>query len=114
MKKVLVFDDDLDILEVLEMALSDKGWEVIKKTSCHNLLEVLDEHQPDVVLMDNWIPDTGGVIATRAIKADPRFANIKVIYFSANNDVANLAASAGADSWLAKPFDLTELDDILK
>lgn len=114
MKKILIFDDDTDILEIIHLVLTEQNWDVITRPNCHNILEVLAEHNPDVILMDNWIPETGGVAATRLIKSDARFAHIPVIYFSANDDVAKLAEEAGADRWLAKPFDLEELEAVIK
>ena len=63
--------------------------------------------------MDNWIPDTGGIIATQTIKSQPDLMKIPVIYFSANNDIESLAKQAGADTYLEKPFDLTELELVI-
>ena len=68
---------------------------------------------PQVILMDNWIPDTGGVIATQSIKQEADLKDIPVIYFSANNDIQSLARQAGADTYLEKPFDLNELEAVI-
>ena len=68
---------------------------------------------PDVILMDNWIPDIGGIKATRLIKESDRFQQIPVIFFSANNDVTEMAANAGAEFSLQKPFDISELENIV-
>ncbi|MNV83979.1 CAI-1 autoinducer sensor kinase/phosphatase CqsS [compost metagenome] len=61
--------------------------------------------------MDNWIPKIGGVEATRLLKNHPLYRNIPVIYLSANTDIETLAQQAGADSYLAKPFDLEDLEN---
>lgn len=114
MKKILVFDDDQDILEILNYVLTEKGWDVSVRSDCNNILDVVGAVRPDLILMDNWIPDAGGVVATRTIKTSDEFKNIPVIYFSANNDVEKLAGDAGADTWLPKPFDLQELEDLLE
>jgi two-component system cell cycle response regulator DivK len=63
--------------------------------------------------MDNWIPDTGGIVATQSIKADPELRNIPIIYFSANNDIKSLAKEAGADAFLEKPFDIEDLERVV-
>ena len=68
---------------------------------------------PDVILMDNWIPDTGGIIATQLLKADAELKNIPVIYFSANHDIKNLSSEAGADTYLAKPFDIADFESVI-
>ncbi len=113
MKRILIFDDDADILEILTYLLSEKGWIVHTRTHCNNITETMNECLPDLILMDNWIPDQGGIKATQALKNNEDFRNIPVIYFSANSDIQKLAEEAGADAWLAKPFDLQELEDML-
>ncbi len=113
MKKVIIYDDDTDLLEVCSLILQSKNFEVITRDKCTSILNDLKEHRPDVVLMDNWIPDTGGVQATRLIKESDTFKHIPVIFFSANNDVSDLAIKAGADYALQKPFDIAELENIV-
>lgn len=112
-KKVMIYDDDTDLLDVCSLILQAKNFEVIIKDKCTTLLDDLDKHKPDVILMDNWIPDTGGIKATRLIKASEQFSQIPVIFFSANNDVNDLAIEAGADYSLQKPFDISELENIV-
>ncbi len=109
----MIFDDDTDILEILTYLLKEKGWEVYTRTTCNDILAAVAEHQPDIILMDNWIPDTGGVEATRILKQHPVYASTPVVYFSANNDIEKLSEQAGADAYLAKPFDLDELEEII-
>lgn len=112
-KKVLIYDDDTDLLEVCSLILQSKNFEVITKDKCTGLLDDLDIYQPDVILMDNWIPDQGGIKATHLIKASEKFNHIPVIFFSANNDVREMAIEAGAEYSLQKPFDITELENIV-
>ena len=109
-KRVLICDDDIDILAICQYILEESGLEVHTRSDCNNIIEVLSEVQPDIILMDNWIPDTGGIIATQTIKQHPVFKHIPVIYFSANTDIRILAHEAGADSYLAKPFDIVDLE----
>lgn len=112
-KKVLIYDDDTDLLEVCSLILQSRNFEVVTKDNCTTLVNDLNEHKPDVILMDNWIPDQGGVKATRLIKAVEQFNHIPVIFFSANNDVREMAVEAGAEYSLQKPFDITELESIV-
>ena len=109
----MIYDDDIDLLEVCSLILQSKNFEVVTKDRCTGILKDLDEHKPDVVLMDNWIPDVGGIKATRLVKSSEKFQHIPVIFFSANNDVSDLAIEAGADYSLQKPFDITELENIV-
>ena len=109
----MIFDDDLDILSICSYILEEQGWEVFTSTHCNNIIENVERVMPQVILMDNWIPETGGIAATQALKKHPELKNIPVIYFSANNDIQTLARQAGADTYLEKPFDLTELEEII-
>ncbi|HXI00467.1 MAG TPA: response regulator [Sphingobacteriaceae bacterium] len=113
-KRIIIFDDDTDILSICSYILEEQGWEVHTRTHCNFVIETLEEVRPNVILMDNWIPDTGGIIATQLIKEHAEFKYIPVIYFSANNDIKTLAAKAGAETFLAKPFDINELEEVVK
>ncbi|HEY4109537.1 response regulator [Puia sp.] len=108
-KKILIFDDDADILEVCAIVLESNGFEVVTQNNCENLLSKVLDTAPDVVLMDNKIPPLGGIVATQEIKATPAFHRLPIVYFSANLDIARLAGEAGADRYIEKPFDLDAL-----
>lgn len=113
-KTILIFDDDTNILELCSIILTECGYEVATSETSHDIIEKVEETNPDAILMDNWIPDIGGIEATRILKKHPKFNHIPVIYFSANNDIKSLAEKAGADAHLAKPFDLDELENLIK
>lgn len=112
-KKIIIFDDDEDILSICIYVLEEQGWEVHAFTDCNNVAEKVSGIHPDVILMDNWIPDAGGIIATQTLKKNDELKNIPVIYFSANSDIQLLANHAGAESYLAKPFDLHQLENVI-
>ncbi|SDE74143.1 two-component system, cell cycle response regulator DivK [Mucilaginibacter pineti] len=112
-KKIIIFDDDEDILSICSYILEEQGWEVHTYTDCNNITEKVSGIFPDVILMDNWIPDAGGIIATQTLKKSEELKNIPVIYFSANSDIQILANHAGAQTYLAKPFDLEELERVI-
>lgn len=112
-RKIIIFDDDEDILSICSYVLEEKGWEVHTFTNCNNVTEKVAVVSPDVILMDNWIPDAGGIIATQTLKNTAELKGIPVIYFSANSDIQLLASHAGAESYLAKPFDLHDLERVI-
>lgn len=114
MKRILVCDDDLDILEILDYALTDSGWEVVTSFNVDNIIDKVESARPSVIIMDNWIPGVGGIEATQTIKNHPVFKNIPVIYSTANNDIEILVKKAGADLSLAKPFDLDALTNVVE
>jgi two-component system cell cycle response regulator DivK len=113
-KRVLICDDDTDILSICTYILEKQGFEVTTSTHCNNILDIVKEAQPNVILMDNWIPDAGGIVASQTIKEQEEYRKIPIVYFSANNDIKALAEKAGADAFLAKPFDLEDLEKIIK
>lgn len=112
-RRIIIFDDDEDILSICSYVLEEQGWEVHTFTDCNNVTEKVSGISPDVILMDNWIPDAGGIIATQTLKKAEGLRNIPVIYFSANSDIQLLASHAGAESYLAKPFDLNDLEQVI-
>ncbi len=112
-KRVFVFDDNADILELCTIILEDAGYEIKTSSTSNDIIGQVNAYIPDIIFMDNWLPDVGGIDATRALKKDEALKNIPVIYFSANNDVSALAQQAGADGYLSKPFDIHELEDII-
>lgn len=113
-KKVLIFDDDRDILEVCTIVLETNGFEVITQKDCEDILAKIDLYTPDVLLMDNKIPPFGGIEACRTIRASAYHAGMPIVFFSANQDVARLAGDAHADQFIEKPFDLDDLVGTLR
>jgi CheY-like chemotaxis protein len=113
-KKVFVFDDNADILDLCTIILEDAGYDIKTSSTSNNIIDQVMAYTPDIIFMDNWLPDVGGIDATRALKKHGTLKNIPVIYFSANNDVESLAQQAGADGYLSKPFDIQELEDIIR
>ena len=112
--KIAIFDDDQDILSICAYILEEQGWQVSAFTDCNDIVERMSTVLPSVILMDNWIPDAGGVSATRQLKGNEQLKSIPVIYFSANSDIQTLAIEAGAEAYLAKPFDLEDLQQAIE
>lgn len=112
-RKVMIFDDDEDILSICSYVLEEKGWQVHTFANCSEVVEQVTAIRPDVILMDNWIPEEGGIVATQLLKQSEVLKSIPVIYFSANSDIEKLSEQAGAEAYLAKPFDLDDLLNIV-
>jgi CheY-like chemotaxis protein len=113
-KRVLILDDDIDILQICTIVLKKKGFDVQTLNNSSQVVNHVRSYQPDVILMDNWIPGPGGIEATRLLKQEPDTQDIPVIFFSANSNVTQLAREARADYFLQKPFDITELEGIVQ
>lgn len=109
-KRILIFDDDKSILDVFTIIFSENGYEVEASETSHNIIERVADFRPHLILMDNWIPDIGGIEAVKLLRNHSEFKDIPVIYISANSDINTLAKKAEADDYLAKPFELQILE----
>jgi two-component system cell cycle response regulator DivK len=113
-KRVMIFDDDADILEICRYILESMGLQVETRQNCKDVIEDIRSFRPHVVIMDNWIPDSGGVKATQLIKADAQLSGTPVILFTASKDVQALVKEAGADTYIEKPFNIQFLEQTVK
>ncbi|WP_428330072.1 response regulator [Mucilaginibacter sp.] len=114
LKQIVIFDDDPDILSICSYILEEMGFIVHCFIDCIDIEVKVAAILPDVILMDNWIPDEGGIKATQRLKKNESLKKIPVIYFSANSDIQQLSKQAGADNYLAKPFNLEDLQAIIE
>jgi len=111
-KRILVIDDDEDILTILSIIFEDEGYEVISLNTGATVEEIQIMH-PDLILLDvriNGFNKTGDQICNE-IKARNSTKDIPVILVSAEFNVSQLAQESGADGYLPKPFNIKELVD---
>lgn len=109
-KKILILDDDDDILEILSMLLSDHGYDVKTKNSGSMALEDIESFQPDLVLMDVMLGEMDGRMICKSIKENEITRFLPVILISGTHDLAALLDVPGApDDFVAKPFDTGHL-----
>jgi DNA-binding NtrC family response regulator len=113
-KRILIFDDDQTIQWIMKFIMEEKGWEVISFNQCNDAVLQIRTYQPAIIMMDNNIPDHGGVFAVKNIKQQVDLRHIPIIYFTAHNNIKALSAEAGANAYLAKPFDLKKLSDLIE
>ncbi len=113
-KKIFIFDDNQELLELCTLILEDMGCVIKTSASAENVEGQLLAFMPQLILMDNWIPGLSGIEATQKIKNNDQLKSIPVIYFSANSNIRGLAERAGADDILAKPFDIAALENMVK
>jgi DNA-binding response OmpR family regulator len=105
---VLVIDDDKDLCETLAEALYEDGYDVIGETDAAKALKLIDEAEPDLILLDVRLPGLDGPTFARRYR-ERAGAKAPVILISAAEDLARLAADLGAAGYLAKPFALGDL-----
>jgi DNA-binding response OmpR family regulator len=109
MSKILVVDDDIDILSVMEILLSMKGFDVEVTSKGENTFSKIETFKPDLILLDVLISGHDGRAICKQLKANPDTSNIPVIMFSAHPGAAATIADYGADDFIAKPFDVNNL-----
>lgn len=112
-KKILIFDDDRATLEVISIICSDFGYKVDTAETVDDITGKVDLFQPDLIMMDINIPKIGGINATALIKSHELYNEIPIIFITAKNDVATLSNLAHADGYLAKPFDIDALEELV-
>jgi len=109
--RVLVVDDDPEIVTFLATLLELEGIESQVATSAAAALEKLEHGLPNLVLLDIAMPDRDGLDLCRELKQDPRTRDVPVFVVSARpgKDVVDRAYAAGAEEFIRKPFENQEL-----
>ncbi|RZK69344.1 MAG: response regulator, partial [Pedobacter sp.] len=105
-KKIMICDDDEGILDMLDMILSDEGYQIISESNSLNLLSAMHKEQPDLVILDLWMPMLSGDQLLAMIRRSEMYASLPVIVISASRDGEAIAKKSGASGFLAKPFDI--------
>jgi two-component system response regulator MprA len=111
-KRVLVVDDEPALRHAFADVLSDAGYEVATASDGRAALETIRAEKPDLVVMDVMMPGLDGVEVSQAIRARPDVPKPFVILMSAG--VNRVRLDGAADGFLAKPFDLDELLDLIE
>jgi len=110
---VLAVDDEIEILDIIDKALSHKGMDVVRATRGREALEKLQAHVPDIVLLDAMLPEIHGFEICHKIKQSQQFKHVPVIIISAIytgwNFITDIKRIYGADDYMAKPFRVMEL-----
>ena len=110
-KKILVVDDDPDILDALQFMLEDAGYEV-KTTEKGEYAENLHDTNgglPDVIILDVLLSGKDGRLICQKLKSQEETKRIPIIMISAHPNAKQSVSAVGADDFMAKPFDMDEL-----
>jgi CheY-like chemotaxis protein len=111
-KKILVVDDEKDLVYILKALLSRNGYSVIEANSGEECLDLLEREEPDLIFMDIMMPGMDGWETARRIKTDQYKMHIPIIMLSArsnNVDTKKSREYSFADEHLAKPINSREL-----
>jgi DNA-binding response OmpR family regulator len=107
-KKIMIADDDPGIVDAVEMMLEFEGYKVTSTVDGATVLDMKEE-LPDLLLLDIWMSGEDGRDICKKLKSENITKNIPVIMISASRDIRDSAMAAGADDFLAKPFEMDEL-----
>ncbi len=105
-KKILVVDDEPDILEFLQVIMEEEGYTVATTTKGEYVEKLLDGGLPDLILLDVLLSGKDGREIVKRLKQQEETHHIPVIMFSAHPSAEETARVAGADDFVAKPFEI--------
>ncbi|MBU1007190.1 MAG: response regulator [Candidatus Omnitrophica bacterium] len=110
-KRVLVVDDDPDILKMLKLRIESEGFEFMGAQNGEEMLEAIKIKKPDVILLDVMLPKMDGYTALREMRKEEEYKEIPVIILTAKEKkkVWDLFALEGVSLFVEKPFDAREL-----
>ena len=109
MPRILIFDDDQDLLEMVGTALTVKGYDVCLVHKAQEFFDTIKEFRPNLVLLDIFLGEADGRELCRKIKNSESYNKIPVLLYSAGFVSNASIESCGADDFLLKPFDLNQL-----
>ena len=109
-KKIMIVDDEPDILFTVGQMLETSGYEVIKAVDGKDCLKKLCEVTPDLVLLDIMMPEINGWDVAAKIKENPKWNNIPIIFLTIKGDTMSIGMGGMvAVDYITKPFDIQDL-----
>jgi len=119
-KRILIVDDEEDLVKAVSFRLELEGYDVIEAADGQAALDKVKSERPDLIVLDLMLPKINGYKVCEFLKADPGYKNIPVIMFTARAQDADIKMSeeVGADSYITKPFEpamlMATIKDLLK
>jgi DNA-binding response OmpR family regulator len=111
MYRVLIVEDDADINATLQEAMRIAGYDAVGSLTGEEAFAEVQRRCPDIVLLDQMLPDIDGVEICRRLRAAPRTSRVPIIFLTARSDeqARVRGLSVGADDYVVKPFSMQEL-----
>jgi len=113
-KKILVVDDEPDILTTVGQMLEMTGYEVIRAPDGKECLRILNETStnPDLIVLDIMMPEVSGWDVAAKIKENPKWSSIPIVFLTAKGDTMSVGMGGMASvDYIVKPFDVKDLLD---
>jgi DNA-binding response OmpR family regulator len=109
MKKILIVDDDHEVLNAVSFLLIIHGCTVETASNVETITEKIDAFKPDLILLDVALKGEDGRNVCRRLKSHPVYKSVRLILFSANLNVNSDFKDCMADDFIEKPFEIEEL-----
>ena len=115
-KKILVVDDEVDLVETLRFPLEMEGFKVLVSYNGEDALNQARKENPDLILLDLMLPKLDGYKVCRLLKFDERYKHIPILMLTAKTQEKDklLGKETGANEYITKPFDIDELMEKVK
>jgi DNA-binding response OmpR family regulator len=107
-KTIMIADDDPGILDAVGIMLEFEGY-AVRSTPNGNELLTMENELPDLLLLDIWMSGADGRDICKQLKQQEATRKLPIVLISASKDIERSALEAGADDFLAKPFDIDDL-----
>ena len=116
MKKILVVDDEKPISDIVKFNLEKEGFEVVTAYDGEEAVAKVEEHTPDLIVLDLMLPKVDGLTLCQRLRRDDRTSGIPILMLTALGGTKDKVSgfNSGADDYLTKPFDLEELQARVK
>lgn len=114
MKKILVVDDNSDILAVMKLYLNNKGFNVVTESNGSEAHNVVNAFKPDLIILDVFLGNSDGRKICNELKMQEETKNTPIIIFSANAKPDDVMKACSANEFLPKPFELSNLLKIIQ
>lgn len=110
-KKILIVDDEPDIVETLKFLIESEGFESIVALDGEDALKKAKEENPDVIILDVMLPKINGYKVCRLLKFDSKYKHIPILMVTARSQEEDkiIGEETGADEYITKPFDINEV-----
>jgi two-component system, OmpR family, alkaline phosphatase synthesis response regulator PhoP len=110
-KRILLVDDEPDIVSMITMRLEASGYEVLIATNGNDAYTTAKTASPDLILLDLMLPDMDGYQVCRLLKCDRQYKHIPIIMLTAKGQKLDRESgeTVGVDFYMTKPFEFTEL-----
>jgi len=108
---ILVLDDDPDICIMIKMVLDYYGYDAMDAENEENAKKIISSNPVDLVIMDMLLSGTNGTDICRQLKHDKETSSIPILMFSAHPTAKETCLAAGADDFISKPFEMSDMMD---